>query len=506
VRTRSTSAALAVLLLASACSGQADNRSQGTGTPQPNERAAASEQFYAQEIRWSDCGGEFECATLKVPLDYDAPEAETIDLAILRAPATNPEERIGSLFVNPGGPGVSGVEHARAARAIASDAVRERYDIVGFDPRGVGQSTPVDCLDDAELNTLLAADASPDTPEEVTRLDELSTDFGAGCEDRSGRLLPHIGTANVARDLDVLRAVLGDDTLHYLGASYGTAIGAAYARQFPEHVGRMVLDGAIDPTLDGVQLSLNQANGFQGAFDRFLDACVASSCPLGHTKAAAAARFDQLMADIDAKPLPTQDGRELTEALAVLGVAFPLYLEPSQGYPALQLALARATGGDGTPLMTIADLYLDRSEDGRFKSNRNEAIVAVNCLDEEHPSSLDEIEQLQPQFVAASPSFGRFFTWSLLTCARWPVPAMPSDSPVTAAGAPPILVVGTTGDPATPYEEAVALAEQLESGVLLTVEGSQHTAYRSADSQCVDGAVDAYLLDGTVPAEGTRCT
>jgi pimeloyl-ACP methyl ester carboxylesterase len=498
-------AAAAALVLATACTGAADD-SASRATEPPTPTADALEPFYAQQVRWSGCGGDFECATVKVPLDYDAPGGESIELAVLRAPATNPEARIGSLFVNPGGPGASGVNYARGARAIASDAVRERYDIVGWDPRGVGQSAPVDCLDDAELSTFVAADVSPDNPDEIVGLEELTTKFSDGCEDRSGRMLPHIGTPNVARDLDVLRAVVGDDKLSYLGKSYGTAIGAAYARQFPENIGRMVLDGAVDPMLDGVQLTLNQAKGFQGAFDSFLDACVSGSCPLGRTKEEASARFNQLLAEIDAKPLPTKDGRLLTEALAVLGVAYPLYLEPAQGYPAIQLALVAAMGGDGTPLMTIADLYLDRSPDGRFKTNQQEAILAINCLDEKHPLSIAEVEQLQADFVAASPTFGRFFTWSLLSCAQWPIPPIAADSPVTAEGAPPILVVGTTGDPATPYAEAVALADQLESGALLTFEGSQHTAYRSAESECVDRAVDAYLIDGTVPEEGTRCT
>lgn len=504
MRTPRVVAVAAVLLLVTGCTSSTEDTGSRETEP-PLSATRALEEFYGQQIRWSRCDGDFECATVKVPLDYAAPDGETIELALLRAPATNPQARIGSLFVNPGGPGASGVDYARSARAIASDAVRERYDIVGWDPRGVARSAPVDCVDDAELNTLLAADASPDNPDEVARLNDLSARFSAGCQDRSGSLLPHIGTPNVARDLDVLRAVAGDDKLHYLGQSYGTAIGAAYARLFPESIGRMVLDGAVDPTLDGIQLTLNQAKGFQAAFDRFLDACVAASCPLGRTRDEAVARFNQLMGDIDASPLSTRDGRQLTEAFAVIGVAYPLYLEPSQAYPALQLALSQAIGGDGTALMTIADLYLDRSPDGRFKNNKNEAILAVNCLDEKHPTSVAEVEQLQPQFAAASPAFGRFFTWSLLACAQWPVPALGNDSPVTADGAPPILVVGVTGDPATPYAEAVSLANQLQSGVLLTVEASQHTAYRSADSECVDRAVDAYLLDGTAPQEGTRC-
>jgi pimeloyl-ACP methyl ester carboxylesterase len=215
VRTHSAAATAAVLVLATACTGAADD-SGSRATEPPTSTASALEPFYAQQTRWNSCGGDFECATVKVPLDYAAPDGESIELAVLRAPATNPEARIGSLFVNPGGPGVSGVDYARGARAIASEAVRERYDIVGWDPRGVAQSAPVDCVDDAELNTFVAADVSPDNPDEVVGLEELNMRFSEGCQDRSGRLLPHVGTPNVARDLDILRAVVGDDKLHYL--------------------------------------------------------------------------------------------------------------------------------------------------------------------------------------------------------------------------------------------------------------------------------------------------
>ncbi len=375
---------------------------------------------------------------------------------------------------------------------------------MGFDPRGVGQSTPVDCLTDGDLGEFIATDATPDDATEIATLDIESAGFAAGCQQRSAVLLPHIGTADVARDMDVLRAVLGDEQLYYLGKSYGTAIGAAYADLFPNRVGRMLLDGAMDPTLSGTDNGLEQAAGFEQAFQSYVDACIDTrQCPLGTTKERALARFDQLMADIDAEPLPA-DGRLLTEALAILGVALPLYLDESQGYPVLGAALARALDGDGAALMTLADIYLRRDASGTFIGNTNEAIYAVNCLDSNSIHSVADVQATLGAYSAASPRFGPFLAWGSLVCAHWPEPAVNDTTPALAPGAAPILVVGTTGDPATPYDWAVGLADQLESGVLLTYQGNVHTAYLSGND-CVDAAVDAYLLRGTPPADGTRC-
>ena len=508
---RGAAAAVALLLLAAACStGDGDEPASQPAPAEAQPAAAPSDvapelvRFYDQQLEWTGCDGEFECATLTVPLDYTSPAGETIELALLRVPAGDQSQRIGSLIVNPGGPGASGIEYARAARSVATKQVLERFDIVGFDPRGVGQSNPVDCLADNDLAAFVAADATPDDAGEISAIDSASAEFATGCRQQSESLLPHIGTNDVARDMDVLRGVLGDQQLHYLGKSYGTALGAAYADQFPQRVGRMVLDGALDPSLSGTDISLQQAAGFEQAFQSYVDACLETErCPLGSTKEQALARFDRLLADIDAEPLPA-DGRELTQSLAVLGVALPLYFDKSQGYPALGAALARALDGDGTALMTLADIYLGRESSGSFHGNQNEAIYAVNCLDSNSVHSVADVEAEVGAYAAASPRFGPYLAWGNLVCAHWPVPAANDIGPVTAMGAAPILVVGTTGDPATPYGWAVGLADQLESGVLLTYEGDVHTAYMTG-SDCVDAAVDAYLLEGTPPSDGARC-
>ncbi|HZY27170.1 MAG TPA: alpha/beta hydrolase [Jiangellaceae bacterium] len=504
---RALSALAAVAFLAAACSSEepASGR-EPTSTPAPDATAgidAALAPFYGQTLEWETCRDEFECATARVPLDYDTPDGEVIELALLRAPATG-DDRIGSLLVNPGGPGGSGVDYATST--VVNDAVRERYDIVGFDPRGVGESTPIDCLSDAELDEFVSADGSPDDAGEVMLLQAQSARLADGCATDAAAMLPNIGTSDVARDMDVLRAALGDDRLNYVGKSYGTYIGAIYADQFPERVGRVVLDGAIDPGLTGTELALGQAEGFEAALNSYLDYCLdGEECPLGRIETEARSTLANLLDVIDATPLPTGDeSRPLTQGLAIRGIALPLYLTPDEGYPVLSLALDDALSGDGAALQTLADLYLFRNPDGTYDGNMNEAIYAVNCLDRPHSTSIADIEAATAAFEAASPIFGPFLAWDELTCVEWLVPPATEAARVSASGAAPIVVVGTTGDPATPYEWAESLASQLESGVLVSYEGSVHTAYREG-SECVDDAVDTFLLDGTAPDDDLRC-
>jgi pimeloyl-ACP methyl ester carboxylesterase len=500
-------ALVALLILTPACS-----QDQPAANPQPTSTPTASAvegadpalvPFYTQRLDWERCHDRFECTSVEVPLDYAVPDGDRIELAVLRRRATG-DDRIGSLLVNPGGPGASGVEYAR--RSVVNDAVAERFDIVGFDPRGVGASAPVDCLDDPALDDFHETDGSPDEQAEITELQEQAVAFVAGCTERSGQLLPHIGTAKVAQDVDILRAVLGDEVLYYRGASYGTDIGAAYAELFPERVGRLVLDGAIDPTLTGEQFLLGQARGAERALTAYLESCVAEQdCPLGESVPEARSTLTKLLAVIDQTPLPTEDGtRPLTQSLAVLGIVLPLYMSADEGYPLLSLALKRALAGDGMALQLFADQYLRRNPNGTYRGNLHEVGYGVNCVDRPWETDIDVIKAGVAEYEAVSPVFGPFLAWGGLVCADWPVPPG-TPAPATAAEAAPILVVGTTGDFATPYEWAEALAAQLESGVLLTYEGSGHTAYRMG-SECIDDAVDAYLVDGTVPEDGLRCT
>ena len=505
---------LAVLALV-ACSGggdDADTTQKPAGSARPSATltegvSAELVPFYTQRPRWSGCGGDFECATVKVPLDYAHPSGDTIDLAVIRLPAGDESKRVGSLLINPGGPGASGVEYARQARDVLSDDVRDSFDIVGWDPRGVGDSDPVKCLDDEQLDAFVAIDGSPDDQSEVKALDDTSKNFAAECEAKSGKLLPHVGTPDAARDMDVLRAVVGDEKLYYLGKSYGTFLGATYAELFPHRVGRVVLDGAIDPAVSAEEMGLAQAAGFELALDAFIDDCrQRSGCPVGPDHAGAKREIVNVLDQADRSPLPTGTDRELTQSLAVLGVAVAMY-DSEQGWPALRLALQRAKQGDGSVLLQLSDIYTDRQSNGHYSSNQNEAIYAVNCLDRPDSSGPAQIERNEPRFETASPTFGDYLAWSSLPCRYWPAKGEPGSEPhkITAKGAAPIVVVGTTRDPATPYAWAQSLARQLSSGVLLTWDGDGHTAYFRGSS-CIDKAVDDYLIKGIAPQDGLRCS
>ena len=493
-------------MLAAGCTGSDEpSASQSTNTQALTEDVpAALRPFYTQKPRWSGCGGDFECTKIKVPLDYDKPGGQAIELAAIRLPAGNEDKRIGSLLINPGGPGASGVDYARGARASLSEDLLNHYDVIGWDPRGVGESAPVDCVTDPELDVFIAMDGSPDNQAEVDQLDTESRRFAEGCQSRSGPLLPHVSTPDAARDMDVIRAVVGDAKMTYLGKSYGTFLGATYAGLFPKRVGRMVLDGALDPRVTNEEMGLAQAKGFEQALQAFTADCVQQSgCPIGPSVEEGLADVSALLDSVDAQPLQTSSGRELTQSLAVLGIAAALY-ERTYGWPVLRDALTAAENGDGSALLFLADLYADRDKSGHYRNNLMEAIYAVNCLDRPDDRGPAQIKKNEPKFVAASPNFGAYLAWSNLPCKYWPVSVGEGPAAITAKGAAPILVVGTTRDPATPYEWAVGLADQLESGVLLTYNGDGHTAYFQG-SDCVDQIVDAYLIDGKVPDDGAKC-
>jgi pimeloyl-ACP methyl ester carboxylesterase len=468
--------------------------------------AEGLDPYYSQTLDWTPCDGGRDCATLTVPLDYEEPGGRTIEIALLRVGAPDPGRRLGSLVVNPGGPGASGVEYAAAAEVVVSPEIREAYDVVGFDPRGVGRSAPVECVSDEQLDEALTdGDATPETAEDVAELLAGNREFREGCLRESSDLLPHVGTRDVARDLDVLRAALGEATLTYLGKSYGSAIGAEYARQFDDRVGRFVLDGGFPPGLTQRDVLLGQSAGFELALSRFVEACLAEGCRLGETEDDVLRTVDDILTATDTQPLPTSSDRPLTQSLAFYGVVGPLYWPPSQGYALLESALQDASRGDGTGLLQLADVYLQRSPDGTYAGNQWDVFTTVSCLDRPGDETPADVEAALPEFESASPRFGELLAWGLLTCTDWPVESDGLPSPAQAPDAPPVLVLGTTGDPATPYEWAVDLADQLVSGVLLTYDATPHTAYRKG-SRCIDSAVDAYLIRGVVPAAGERCS
>ncbi|MDT0611731.1 alpha/beta hydrolase [Streptomyces lancefieldiae] len=477
-----------------------------------------------QKLSWKDCpapseaegggtapsplpdGAAWQCATMRAPLDWDDPKGDTIDLALIRARASgDADRRIGSLVFNFGGPGGSGVT-TLPAFGQDYDNLRTRYDLVSFDPRGVGRSAPVECLDDKQLDTYFQQDATPDDAAERTELLDNTEKFNAACEKNSKKVLPHVATTDAARDMDLLRQVLGDDKLHYFGISYGTELGGVYAHLFPKTVGRAVFDAVVDPTQSSEQGSLGQAKGFQLALDNYAEDCVSKveDCPVGDSAQDVKDRIARLLKDLDRKPIPGVFPRELTQTAATSGIAQALYSKDFWEY--LTEGLDQAYAGDGRVLMVLSDSLNGRNENGEY-SNITAANVAINCADDKPRYDSAYVERRLPEFRKASALFGDYLAWSMISCTDWPVAGAADHPDVSAPGAPPILVIGNTGDPATPYEGAGRMADALGKGVgvELTYKGQGHGAYDSKN-KCVRDAVDGYLLDGRVPAAGTVCS
>lgn len=458
-------------------------------------------RFYDQRLEWEPCDG-LECATLLVPVDYEDPQGPTVDIAVLRNRSTGDAQ--GALVVNPGGPGASGIEYARAASVIVTDEVRDAFDIVGFDPRGVGSSAPVTCASGADFDRLIDIDATPDTPGEADALRR--TGGVLDCQAPVDGLLDHLSTEDAARDLDVLRAALGQSRLDYLGVSYGTHLGATYAAIFPGNVGRFVLDGPLPSALDAEELTLGQARGFEDALMRFAEYCAGEGdCPLGEDPQAGLDRLRGLLDGLDAMPAPTSDpDRPLTEAAATYAILMSLYRVSDR--PQLRDALASLAAGDGTPLQRMLDERIGRQSDGTYRDNALDAFYAISCSDRAVP---DDIDASVDRLSAAAPFLGEYLAWGNLPCAGAVKPggsvkAPASGSPAPAGPAPAMLVVATTHDPATPFAWAESLVTQLGDAVLLVRDGDGHTGYREG-SRCVDRAVDAFLLEGALPDAGTVC-
>ncbi|HET8603809.1 MAG TPA: alpha/beta hydrolase [Marmoricola sp.] len=459
-------------------------------------------RFYHQRLRWHACGTN-RCASLTVPLDYAHPGGRTIELAVLDVPARDQRHKLGALVVNPGGPGGSGVQYAAAAPVVLGTVLPTWFDIVGFDPRGVGQSTPLRCASTAELDHFVASDPDPDTAAERRQMDREVHRLGEGCLHDSGALARHMSTVEVARDMDVLRAALHEPKLDYFGASYGTFLGATYANLFPHRVGRMVLDGAINPALSNEQLSLQQAHGFEVALRSYVADCVHSgSCFLGSTVDQGTRRIRQFLHRVEAHPLPTDTSRRLTAGTAMLGIWMPLYVRSY--WPQLSAGLQQAMQqGSGSKLLSLADMYTSRGPNG-YLDNSLEVLYDVNCLDHDDAIPTSQVPSHFAEFLKASPTFGKAFAFSLSTCSAWPIHTGNASHALHAKGAPPIVVIGTTRDPATPLEWARALARQLDSGVLVTRNGDGHTGFHQGNP-CVDHAVQGYLVHGKVPRNGLAC-
>ncbi|MEU0113306.1 alpha/beta hydrolase [Streptomyces bobili] len=482
------------------------------------------EDLTAQKLSWKDCpapsqsegggnapsplpdGDEWQCATMHAPLDWSEPGGDTIGVALIRARTSGPENRrIGSLLFNFGGPGGSGIT---TLPAFGEDyaTLRTRYDLVSFDPRGVGRSAGVRCRNDEQLDAYFQQDMTPDDAAERSTLLDNTKEFNAACEKKSKKILPHVRTTDAARDMDLMRQVLGDGKLHYFGISYGTELGGVYAHLFPKNVGRAVFDAVVDPTQTPEQGALGQARGFQLALDNFARDCTSKTedCPVGDTPQEVKDRIATLLKTLDAKPIPGVFPRELTQTAATNGIAQSLYSKDFWEY--LTEGLQQAYDGDGSILMLLSDSMNGRNENGEY-SNITAANVSVNCADDRARYSVPQVERRLPEFRVASPLFGEFLAWGMVGCTDWAVPGAADHPDVSAAGSAPILVVGNTGDPATPYEGARKMVAALGQGVgvELTYKGQGHGAYDSKN-KCVRAAVDGYLLNGRAPAAGTVCS
>ena len=500
--------ALVLALALASCSllgGGTPDKAPATARADPSIVASAPaglDSFYGQDVVWEPCENGFQCAKVTVPLDYAKPDGDTIRLAALKAPSTG--KKTGSLLVNPGGPGGSGYDFVKdAAGTHFSQSVRANYDLVGFDPRGVKRSAPVTCMTDAERDASRAKVYALETDAGLAAALADNKAIGAQCAAQTGPVLGHIDTVSAAKDLDILRAVVNDSKLNYLGYSYGTFLGSTYASLFPDNVGRMVLDGALDPSISNEELTSGQAVAFEKAIRTYVADCLAQkSCPLSGNVDSGVQQIRDLINAIQETPRLSKDGRLVNATMFVSGLITPLYNDES--WPALTQALEGAMTGDVSLMLRLADLGADRGPDGKYTSNSTFAFNAINCLDYPMVSDTAAMRAEEQRLMQASPTLGYFFAYGGTNCVDWPYKNVRTPAPVEYSGAAPIVVVGTTGDPATPVEWAASLRKQLGNASLLTWRGEGHTAYGRANS-CLGDAVDKYLVDGTVPADNTVC-
>ncbi|MBB5633554.1 pimeloyl-ACP methyl ester carboxylesterase [Cryobacterium mesophilum] len=476
-----------------------------TSVPTGETVAADLQPYYSQVLRWSKCEGTFQCATATAPMDWSNPSGKSIELALIRASATG--QRLGSLLVNPGGPGGSGYDFIRDSLTYAVDAtLTTHYDIVGFDPRGVNKSSAVSCYSDPSQMDAFLFDIPPNpvgSDAWISDLEKSNADFGQACLKYTGDLLGFVDTVSAARDLDLLRAVLGDTKLNYLGYSYGTFLGATYADLYPTKTGHLVLDGAIDPATTDFEVTETQAVGFENAARAYLKDCMTGKgCPFSGTVDGAMAKIRSILDGLDASPLRASDGRMLGSAAMFNAIILPLYSESNWKY--LNDLFADVMKGNADYAFQLADAYYGRNADGTYADNSTEAFIAINCLDYISTSSRATLRAEAAELARAAPTFGPQMSYGGTSCDDWPFKATRVRGPIHAAGSAPIIVVGTTNDPATPYQWAKNLASELDNGHLVTYHGEGHTAYNKSNA-CVNNAVDQFFVSGTVPTSDPDC-
>jgi pimeloyl-ACP methyl ester carboxylesterase len=479
--------------------------------PPATGAGGASAASGATSVKWQPCpevarqalgrtpaNVTYDCGKVGVPEDWgNRGDKKQFGIALMRARATKQTNRIGSLLVDPGGPGGSGVDLAAYLSVGLPAEITQRFDLVGFDPRGVGRSEQVKCFTDKQLDTSFGADPDPVSQADFDKAVALARTMTQSCGQKYGDNLRLFSTEQAARDMDAIRAALGEQKLTYLGYSYGTLLGAVYAQLFPTHIRALVLDGAVDPTLDSVTASETQAKGFEHAFDNFAAWCKANAtkCPIAPDARAA------VMSAINSartKPVPGPDGRSATAGWVYTAVIASLYSE--QEWSQLATAISNLGKGNATGVLQLADSYAERDAQGQY-SNLFDANAVVNCTDDKNTPTVERMRALQSDWRQKYPLFGASSALNLM-CAQWPGKRDPYPAGA-AKGAPPIVVVGTTGDPATPYEQTPKLANMLGAGVVLTWQGEGHTAY--PQTRCITNAVNSYLVNLTVPAQGTTC-
>ncbi|MDL9981033.1 alpha/beta hydrolase [Microbacterium sp. ASV49] len=475
-----------------------------TASPDTEGVAADLLPFYGQKVEWKGCGKGMDCATVKVPLDWSHPTKGDVKISVIRHSAPS-ATRIGSLLTNPGGPGASGVSFVRdSLSAVVDPTIEKAYDVIGFDPRGVGGSTSVACYDAKSMDSYLFDIPTGTRGSAAWNAQQAAANkgFANACDRNSAGMLQYITTDNAARDMDVLRAVLGEKKLDYLGYSYGTFLGATYAKLFPKRVGRFVLDGAIDPSVSELDVSTTQALGFESALRAYMADCLKqNNCPFRGTTDDAMADLGTLLASVDAKPLKNSDGRYLGADSLMTAIVAALYSQDS--WPYLTQALSDTLSGDASTAFQLVDFYYNRNANGTYSDNSTEAFNAYNCMDYPDDFTQAEKDAASALVKAKAPTIAPYWVFTS-PCDSWAYPASGVREKIAAEGAAPIVVVGTTNDPATPYAWSVSLAKQLSSGVLVTRVGEGHTGYNKGNT-CVDSAIDEYLLKGTPPENGLRC-
>ena len=493
-------AALSLVVL-SACGSSSATEPIPAPTAPP-ATPADLEQYYSQNLTWVDCGGP-QCTTVKVPLDYANPIGESISLDVTKVPASG--ESLGSLFVNPGGPGGSGFDYAKSAASNLSSGVTEHYDVIGVDPRGVSKSSPITCMTDAQRDTVAAVDFTADTPQDEAMLIASGRLPARGCKANADPEFRFMDTRSVARDFDIVRALVGDASFNYLGKSYGTSIGTAYAELFPQRVGRMVLDGVLPTDLGLEAITKGQAVGFEDSFRNFAEDCVGKDdCPYSGNAEQIASKLRNYLMSLDASPLPV-GSRLLNGSLATSAVLSFLYF-PSRDYPRLRSALNSAVNdSNGDPLLTLLDERSGREPDGRYVDNSTDAFYAVTCLDRQYQATATHVGELAQEWERWAPTFGAGLAWGLFPCANWPAKGEGPPKRVNIEGTAPILIVSTKHDPATPAVWGMNLSKQVPNSGLLMWDAYNHTAYEQG-SACIDEAVDAYLLQGNMPSANAVCS